>query len=77
MTKQELYNQMRDRGYTDPQFFAELDETESSDKTVAKLIRKIEAGETAAAWAEIEKYYDEFVYFSAFDDIYIVCQAAE
>lgn len=77
MTKNELYGQMRDKGYNDPLFFEELDKTESSDKTVAELIRKIEAGETAAAWADIEKYYDEFVYFSAFDDDCIVCQAAE
>lgn len=77
MTKQELYNQMRDRGYTDPQFFAELDATESSDKTVTELIRKIESGEDVAAWEEIEQYYEDFVYFSAFDDIYIVCQVEE
>lgn len=77
MTKNELYKQMRDKGYNDPLFFEELDATESSDKTVAKLIQKIESGEDVAAWAEIEKFYDEFMYFSAFDDDYIVCQAAE
>lgn len=77
MTKQELYDQMRNRGYDEPGFFAELDETESMTGTVAKLIRQIEAGKDAAAWAEVERLHDEHVYFSLFGDDCIVCQATE
>ena len=69
MTKQELYAQMRRKGYTEG-FLADLDDDPTG--TVAKLIRQIEAGKDAAAWADVERLHDKYTYFTIYDDEYII-----
>ena len=66
MTKSELYDTLREHGYTDPEFFTDLDEDTTG--TVDRIISMIENGKSEEAWQEIENLYDEYTFFSVFDD---------
>jgi len=72
MTKKELFAAMQKSGYTEPDFFSELEEDEPTTRTIQQLIRLMESGETVKAWDEIERLHDEFIYFGSFDDDLIV-----
>ena len=71
MTKSELYDCMRERGFTEPEFFTELDEDTTG--TVERISRMIEHGKSEEAWQEVENLHEEFIYFSVwgFDSLVV------
>lgn len=68
MTKEKLFTDMRKSGYTEPEFFSELEEVEATTGTIQQLIRLIESGEAVEAWETIEQLYNHFALFGSFDD---------
>ncbi len=72
MTKKELFTVMREHGYTEPEFYNDLEADEKQTGTIQKLIRLMESGEAVRAWEEIERLHDEFIYFGLYDDDEIV-----
>lgn len=71
MTKAELYKEIQEHGYDEPEFIEEL--AEDTTGTVKHLLRLMKDGQTEKAWQEIERLHDEHVYFNTFDDETIVC----
>lgn len=76
MTKAELFTTMREHGYSQQEFFEDLEADEKMAGTIQQLIRLMESGETVRAWEEIERLHDEFIYFGLYDDDEIVVQMA-
>ena len=76
MKKAELFAAMREHGYTEPEFFSDLEADEEQTGTIKNLIRLMGSGETCKAWEEIERLYDEYIYFGVYNDDYIVVTKA-
>ena len=74
MTKNELFSAMREHGYSEPEFFSDLEADEELTGTINNLIRLMGSGETCKAWEEIEKLHDEFIYFGTMGDESIIIE---
>ena len=72
MTKNELFSAMREHGYSEPEFFSDLEADERQTGTIKQLIQLMDSGESDKAWQKIELLFDEYTYFNEYADDEIV-----